>query len=77
MARFSSVSFHEFNTTNSAAVGTIYCLWGFLFSHFRMADHVDPARTWLWEMLHYPLHFGLFMLTAAIGVSWRIFALCN
>lgn len=39
-----------------------------MFSYFRLIDDVDPARTWLWEMIHYPLHFGIFMLYAGICV---------
>jgi hypothetical protein len=30
---------------------------------------VDPARTALWEYLHWFLHFGIFLLYAGITVS--------
>ncbi|KLT46582.1 hypothetical protein CC85DRAFT_324878 [Cutaneotrichosporon oleaginosum] len=48
------------------AIGILYCLWGFLFSFLRMADNVDPARTAIWEYLHWLLHFGIFLLYAVI-----------
>ncbi|CAK9781578.1 unnamed protein product [Cutaneotrichosporon oleaginosum] len=51
------------------AIGILYCLWGFLFSFLRMADNVDPARTAIWEYLHWLLHFGIFLLYAVITLD--------
>lgn len=48
-------------------------LWGFLFSNFHHKDHIGANRTTFWELVHFPLHFGMLLLLASLVVR---FALC-
>ncbi|BEI89868.1 uncharacterized protein CcaverHIS019_0212300 [Cutaneotrichosporon cavernicola] len=44
------------------AIGVMYDLWSFLFAHFRQEVPVDAGRTWLYEIIHFPLHFSMLLL---------------
>ncbi|CAK9783679.1 hypothetical protein CC85DRAFT_302311 [Cutaneotrichosporon oleaginosum] len=48
------------------AVGVIYFIWANMFANFHKALEVDAGRTWLWEVLHFPLHFCLLAFIAAM-----------
>ncbi|ORY31965.1 bacterial low temperature requirement A protein-domain-containing protein [Naematelia encephala] len=48
------------------AIAIIFLLWALLFGRFRKEDVIDQKRALLWEATHFPLHFGLLLLLAAI-----------
>lgn len=37
-----------------------------MFANFHKTVEVDPGRTWLWEALHFPLHFCVLALIGAM-----------
>lgn len=37
-----------------------------MFANFHKKVEADPARTWIWEALHYPLHFCVLALIGAM-----------
>lgn len=47
----------------------IYNIWNFMFSHFSKHDTVNPMRSFFWEVVHYPLHFGILLLLSAMTNS--------
>lgn len=47
----------------------MYTLWAFLFGSFSEADHPEPTKMAMWEAVHYPLHFVMLVLSAAMIVS--------
>lgn len=47
----------------------IFCIWTFLFFHFRKTDTISNRRSALWEIVHFPLHFAILLLQAAMIVS--------
>lgn len=47
----------------------MYNIWSFLFAHFRKSDTVGPFKSALWEAVHFPLHFGILLVLAALIVS--------
>lgn len=51
------------------AIGIYYMIWAFMFSRFRREDRIGGRRAYLWEIVHFPLHFGLLLLLAATVVS--------
>jgi uncharacterized membrane protein len=48
------------------AVGVTYFIWAHMFANFHKTLEVDAGRTWLWEVLHFPLHFCLLAYIAAM-----------
>lgn len=46
--------------------GVIYFVWAQMFANFHKTVEVDPGRTWIWEALHYPLHFCVLALIGAM-----------
>ncbi|WOO79960.1 uncharacterized protein LOC62_02G003475 [Vanrija pseudolonga] len=44
----------------------IFCIWTFLFFHFRKTDTISSRRSAVWEMVHFPLHFAILLLQAAM-----------
>ncbi|GMK59089.1 hypothetical protein CspeluHIS016_0701040 [Cutaneotrichosporon spelunceum] len=48
------------------AIGIMYNLWSLLFSNFRQEVPVDAGRTWLYEIIHFPLHFSMLLLLIAV-----------
>lgn len=40
----------------------MYDLWSLLFANFRQEVPVDAGRTWLYEAIHFPLHFSMLLL---------------
>ncbi|TXT04291.1 hypothetical protein VHUM_04178 [Vanrija humicola] len=44
----------------------IFCIWTFLFFHFRKTDTVSSRRSALWELVHFPLHFAILLLQASM-----------
>ncbi|KLT41477.1 hypothetical protein CC85DRAFT_286387, partial [Cutaneotrichosporon oleaginosum] len=44
------------------AIGVMYNLWSLLFANFRQEVPVDAGRTWLYEIIHFPLHFCMLLL---------------
>lgn len=47
----------------------MYDLWSLLFSNFRQNVPIDSGRTWLYEAIHFPLHFCMLLLLLAMVVS--------
>lgn len=37
-----------------------------MFANFHKTVEIDPGRTWIWEALHYPLHFCVLALIGAM-----------
>ena len=50
----------------SAAIFILGMLWNILFGRFDKADKVSPLRALFWEGVHFPLHFAMLLLLAAI-----------
>lgn len=48
------------------AVGAVYFIWAHMFANFQKLLEVDAARTWLWEVLHFPLHFCVLAFIAGM-----------
>jgi len=46
----------------------MYNIWSFLFSDFPKALF-NVQRLFMWEFIHFPLHFGMMLLMAAMVVS--------
>ncbi len=44
----------------------MYDLWSLLFANFRQDVPVDAGRTWLYEIIHFPLHFSMLLLLLAM-----------
>jgi hypothetical protein len=53
-------------------------LWSFLCSRFDKNARVSDRNVKIWELVHFPLSFGLLLLLGAIVVSTLslIWALC-
>jgi hypothetical protein len=51
------------------AILIVYMLWSFLCSRFDKNARVTDRNVKLWELLHFPLSFGLLLLLGAIVVS--------
>lgn len=51
-----------------SGIGVIFFIWVFLFTNYRLDLDLnrDTRRTWVWELLHFPLHFALVLLLASI-----------
>jgi hypothetical protein len=43
-------------------------IWMYLFGDFQRSHQIPQARALVWEFIHFPLHFGLLLLLAAIVV---------
>lgn len=54
----------------------MYDLWCLLFSNFRQNVPIDAGRTWLYEIIHFPLHFSMLLLLLGMvnTVSLNAFA---
>lgn len=52
-----------------AGLGVFYFIWAFLFANFNKKLDIDAGRTFIWEVLHFFLHFTLLILIAAMVVS--------
>ncbi|ORX33247.1 hypothetical protein BD324DRAFT_640417 [Kockovaella imperatae] len=48
------------------AIFILVMLWHILFGRFDKSDKVSPVRALLWEGVHFPLHFALLLLLAAM-----------
>jgi hypothetical protein len=46
----------------------------FLFADFHHTIEQDPGRTWVWEIIHFPLHFAILLLLAAMTNAIRMTA---
>ena len=53
----------------NVAILIVYMLWSFLCSRFDKNARVNDRNVKLWELLHFPLSFGLLLLLGAIVVS--------
>jgi len=53
----------------NVAILIVYMLWSFLCSRFDKNARVTDRNVKLWELLHFPLSFGLLLLLGAIVVS--------
>jgi hypothetical protein len=51
------------------AILIVYMLWSFLCSRFDKSARVADRNVKIWELLHFPLSFGLLLLLGAIVVS--------
>jgi hypothetical protein len=51
----------------------MYLLWGFLFSRFNKDDEVSHRRQLAWEIVHFPLAFGLLLLFGSMVVSSKLY----
>jgi hypothetical protein len=51
------------------AILIVYMLWSFLCSRFDKNARVTDRNVKLWELLHFPLSFGLLLLLGAIVVG--------
>lgn len=51
------------------AILIVYMLWSFLCSRFDKSARVTDRNVKLWELLHFPLSFGLLLLLGAIVVG--------
>jgi hypothetical protein len=50
----------------------MYNIWSFLFSEFPKSAMFNVKRMVAWEFIHFPLHFGILLLMAAMVVSsWQ------
>ncbi|KAL1408140.1 hypothetical protein Q8F55_004943 [Vanrija albida] len=61
------------NVTNKSVYAQVFLvilvmvnIWSFLFSNFRPEDAISPNRTTVWELVHFPLHFGMLLLLAGL-----------
>ncbi|WWD06143.1 hypothetical protein V865_004228 [Kwoniella europaea PYCC6329] len=52
------------------AIMIMYLLFTFLFTRFDPSRKVDSCRALIWETIHFPMHFNLILLLAALVVSW-------
>jgi hypothetical protein len=50
------------------AILIVYMLWSFLCSRFNKNARVADRNVKIWELLHFPLSFGLLLLLGAIVV---------
>lgn len=50
------------------AILIVYMLWSFLCSRFDKHARVADRNVKIWELLHFPLSFGLLLLLGAIVV---------
>ena len=48
------------------AIFILGMLWHVLFGRFDKADRISQVRAILWEGVHFPLHFAMLLLLAAI-----------
>ncbi|WWC97372.1 hypothetical protein V866_004251 [Kwoniella sp. B9012] len=48
------------------AIMIMYLLFTFLFTRFDPATKVDSCRALIWEIIHFPMHFNLLLLLAAL-----------
>jgi len=53
----------------NVAILIVYMLWSFLCSRFDKNARVNDRNVKIWELLHFPLSFGLLLLLGAIVVS--------
>lgn len=47
----------------------MYNIWSFLFSNFNFDDAKDSKGIWIWELVHFPLHFAILLLISGLIVS--------
>lgn len=52
----------------------MYLLWGFLFSRFDKNDEVSHRRQLGWEIVHFPLAFGLLLFFGSMVVSHLVWS---
>lgn len=50
----------------------LYLLWAFLFGWFDKNDHTGHGRAIIWQIIHFPLTFGILLLVAAMVVSLHL-----
>ena len=53
------------------AITVIVFTFLFLFGRFKKEDSIHYSRALMWESVHFPLHFCLLLLLAAMVVSWQ------
>ncbi|WRT65361.1 uncharacterized protein IL334_002304 [Kwoniella shivajii] len=59
------------------SITIIYLLFGFLFTRFDPKEGINNARSAMWQILHFPLHFNLLLLLAALVNSVICFSLAG
>ena len=55
--------------TDTVAIIILFLLWSILFARFDKHNPISRTRALFWEIAHWPLHFMLLLLLAAIVVS--------
>ncbi|WWC85579.1 uncharacterized protein L201_000443 [Kwoniella dendrophila CBS 6074] len=73
VTRAFNLAISGFSITNSVtypqvllAITIMYLLFTFLFARFDPAVKVPPRRALIWEAIHFPMHFNLLLLLAAL-----------
>jgi len=50
-------------------IAIMYLTWSLLFARFNKKDPVGQRQAKAWELIHFPLHFGLLLLLGAMVVG--------